>query len=854
MVDRPNEDRIAKAIKENFKEAEMDAIFRQSILNMTRARVSKRSGHRLTGLQYAFGISAMVVTAVLLLMLVVHRAVPIATHTAANNLISTQVKTAVQASAGQAATEKSEDRTGLKPSPSNLPQPGVSGMGKGAAVLAAVPAIATNAKKSVSDLVVMSKQSEATDGNGKALKVGDHLVGAFTVRTGKIGRIALISKNGSQIYLASQTRLIIRGDGSTEIKSGRIYCVNRRGDFKAIRTPAANLKLLGTTVDTAVLDSTKAAVTVVEGKVQATNSHGSSIVDAGKRAVLMADASPAAGESVNTTLETAWYDGRGKVISSTGQIAYIIRRQNSQLSEIWAMNADGSGKHLVKSYLGYIMNTQWFGDKLMINMGSLLWSTPNQAKRVADAGAGHPIIKGRAVLLDTSTGLDVSLNMPDGCNVLYIAVSADCSMVAFVGNVGNEGGIWVFKIGTGEMKKVFNGWIKTAPSWAPDNRHLIAATGEGYGTDYPLSMVDIQTGHIQDLHAQGAGAAVSPDGKKIAYCGGFKSSGSWMQGVPTSGSVYVMDLASGTSVRVSPEGEGALEPSWSPDGSRILYHISDTDWNDNAKSDFKLFSVNADGSDKRLVSKGNGILTAAQWSSDGDSIVVNSLTITKSADKCNFENTGTLLVKADGSGSVNIGGTEKDSVVAHDIESQIGGVSKDVREGIFDYAMTQVKLFEGRPDDVISAKRLSADAFSQLIWKYPLAKLSALNTLAYADAASKVPEKSNAEMLADSCKMRMDYLRWEIRPDRKSKAFPSDLKSLESSLIGSNGGINWLMFTKDAQAEAWTNMMFRCPVDGVMFNYNPPTKDSKDGDVILSCPNHPQNKIVLDEEWKRLIR
>ena len=126
------------------------------------------------------------------------------------------------------------------------------------------------------------------------------------------------------------------------------------------------------------------AVTVVDGKVRLSNSLGNAILESGKRSLLVASRPPEEGASVDTALETAWYDGRGKVVSDSGEIAYDVYRPGSRVVEIWAMNSDGTGKHRIKSFIGkggscgWLPAAQWltvYFNGAGVGWGS--WISPN---------------------------------------------------------------------------------------------------------------------------------------------------------------------------------------------------------------------------------------------------------------------------------------------------------------------------------------------------------------------------------------------------------------------------------------------------------------------------------------------
>ena len=308
-----------------------------------------------------------------------------------------------------------------------------------------------------------------------------------------------------------------------------------------------------------------------------------------------------------------------------------------------------------------------------------------------------------------------------------------------------------------------------------------------------------------------------------------------------SGSIFVMDLESGAlPKRLSPEGEGSLEPCWSPDGSKILYTARKFDYNPEThqtNNSYKVFVVNADGFDKKLIFDGNDSigLVSANWNNDGKSVFLR-------------RDSGVLLINADGSGTItNLGGNEKDSAASTYERNQSYLASKSIDDAIYQYALGNVRLFEGKPDESRNAYEESERLFTETPWRYPAARLSVTNLQAYADAAkAKINNAGNDAILTESCKIRMDYLNTVFNNYfYTNKKFPGTIAELEEYTLKSGMGINWIFVNENPE---WAKMFFLCPgttkSEPLAFTYIKPAGDkAKDGEVIITCPNHLQNKL-----------
>jgi serine/threonine protein kinase/Tol biopolymer transport system component len=88
--------------------------------------------------------------------------------------------------------------------------------------------------------------------------------------------------------------------------------------------------------------------------------------------------------------------------------------------------------------------------------------------------------------------------------------------------------------------------------------------------------------------------------------------------------IYIADLADGSVVQVTEMANGACQPSWSPDGLRLVF-ISPCKGVENIYYNTSLYVVNADGSGLTPVAASPGGNFDPAWSPDGKSIAFTSL-------------------------------------------------------------------------------------------------------------------------------------------------------------------------------------------------------------------------------------
>jgi Tol biopolymer transport system component len=143
--------------------------------------------------------------------------------------------------------------------------------------------------------------------------------------------------------------------------------------------------------------------------------------------------------------------------------------------------------------------------------------------------------------------------------VVHPVLSPDGKQIAFAA----LGDIYVMPVGGKPVNLTRDAALDTEPAWSPDGTQL-AYSSDKDSEHLQLWIRDMKSGHsrrLTDLTTQPQGAAWSPDGRRIAF---FNVDGMWRVA-----QMSVIDVASGKVTKVHDTLPQPGAPAWSPDGKRL---------------------------------------------------------------------------------------------------------------------------------------------------------------------------------------------------------------------------------------------------------------------------------------------
>ncbi len=173
----------------------------------------------------------------------------------------------------------------------------------------------------------------------------------------------------------------------------------------------------------------------------------------------------------------------------------------------------------------------------------------------------------------------------------------------------------------------FEGWAMNDLSVSPDGSKAmvrIPTEGDGgvFGLKYPdrLVVVDLATGKRRLITKEGFSGSWSPDGNSIVYTQALADSDdescSWQYWCVRASRIMVADADGRSPRRLISGKDDQREPSWSADGTRILFQ-SNRNLRGSTET-FEIYSVNPDGRCLTWLTNGTPASVTPSWIPGGD--------------------------------------------------------------------------------------------------------------------------------------------------------------------------------------------------------------------------------------------
>jgi TolB protein len=235
------------------------------------------------------------------------------------------------------------------------------------------------------------------------------------------------------------------------------------------------------------------------------------------------------------------------------------------------------------------------------------------------------------IYLQRVDGTAVTKLTADDADNAYPIFSPDGKNIAFCSTRSGVWNIYVMDIDGRNVVQITSGSTQAVhPSYSPSADRLVYSALGSRSNQWELWTVNLATGEKRQI-GYGLFPTWSPnkDVDRIAFQRARQRGSRWF-------SLWTLDLIEGEARRVTEvavsSNAAIVSPAWSPDGKRLVFAtiIDPSRAGSHHRGEQDIWSIAADGSDRRRLTDGNGVNVSPVWGSDNRVYFVSDRTGTES--------------------------------------------------------------------------------------------------------------------------------------------------------------------------------------------------------------------------------